>query len=390
MSATLFVYLDADWPRQATVCAWRLVDGRTVHDGTGAPGDWPPADRHVAVLSMDQVRHALAALPPGVRWNDAGPLAMAIEEQLAAPLEQQTVVPLRQEGGTTQCAVVQTERLKTLIACFGELKRPLARVECEADKLPPPEDGWRVYRAPHGAWLHDGRRGLALDEAEGGQPPLLLRLALAEGPPPAMLWVSGATPELAAVWGEALALPVRPAPPDDWRLHCATPGVNLLTGELAPRRDWTSAPRVRLAAGLLAFALVGQLGLDAAGWAAASWRIGQLREQQLAVLRGVTDAPASRRPGQDLRAVWAAARARVGEPGADEFLPMLSALARTLPTRPWRKVEFAEDRLSVDWQGNEEEAARAEARLAASGYESVSRPLAEGQVSTALRFGGEP
>jgi len=32
----------------------------------------------------------------------------------------------------------------------------------------------------------------------------------------------------------------------------------------------------------------------------------------------------------------------------------------------------------VDWQGNEEEAVRAEVCLAASGYESVSRPLAQG------------
>lgn len=69
--------------------------------------------------------------------------------------------------------------------------------------------------ASRAAWrpLHDGRRGLALDEAEGGEPPLLLRLALAEGPAPAVLRVSGATLELAAAWSEALALPVEPAPP---------------------------------------------------------------------------------------------------------------------------------------------------------------------------------
>jgi hypothetical protein len=180
--------------------------------------------------------------------------------------------------------------------------------------------------------------------------------------------------------------------PYSWQAHCANPGVNLLVGDLAPRNRLMDMPRMRIAAAMLALAYAGHLGLDAVGWASAALAAGQLREQQQALLRssGITESPGMGRPDQVMRATWAAARARVGEPGADEFLPMLSALANTLPSRSWSRIEFTQDKLAVDWQGNAEDAARVEAKLAQAGYQSVAKPQGNDQISTALRFGEEP
>lgn len=395
MSNTLFLYLGAGWPQQSLVCAWRLDRGTAApHDGESAPAGWPKADRHVVVLSAEQVRYSLLTLPPGLRWDDPAALAMAVEEQLAAPVEQQVVVPVRKVGNATCCAIIQRARLTTLLAYFAELKKPLSRVECEADKIAPPEEGWAIYQTPHGQWLHDGSRALALDASDGERAPVVLQLAMAEAgeQKPKSLSIAGGTAEQAAHLSHLLHIDTHPVAPYSWQAHCANPGVNLLVGDLAPRNRLMDMPRMRIAAAMLALAYAGHLGLDAVGWASAALAAGQLREQQQALLRssGITESPGMGRPDQVMRATWAAARARVGEPGADEFLPMLSALANTLPSRSWSRIEFTQDKLAVDWQGNAEDAARVEAKLAQAGYQSVAKPQGNDQISTALRFGEEP
>lgn len=395
MSNTLYLYLGAGWPHQSTVCAWRLERGKAApYDGESPPARWPTADRYVAVLSAGQVRYSLLTLPPGIRWDDPAALAMAVEEQLAAPVEQQVVVPVRKVGGATCCAIIQRTRLTTLQACFAELKMPLSRVECEADKLESPDQEWKIYRTPHGDWLHDGSRAMALDTIDGERVPVVLQLALAEAGEqrPKSLSIAGGTAEQTERLTRLLHIDAQSVAQYSWQAHCANPGINLLVGDLAPRRRLMDMPRVRIAAAFLALAFVGTLGLDVVGWLRASLSASQLRDQQLALLRssGVSESPGMGRPDQLMRAAWASARARVGEPGAEEFLPMLSALASTMPSRAWSRIEFTPDKLVVNWQGNAEDAARVETKLAQSGYQSVSKPQGDDQMSTALRFGGEP
>jgi type II secretory pathway component PulL len=395
MSNTLYLYLGADWPQQSTVCAWRLERGKAApYDGESPPARWPTADRYVAVLSAGQVRYSLLTLPPGIRWDDPAALAMAVEEQLAAPVEQQVVVPVRKVGDATCCAIIQRARLTTLLACFAELKMPLSRVECEADKLESPDQEWRIYQTPHGDWLHDGSRAIALDAIESERAPVVLQLALAEAGEmrPKSLFIAGGTAEHAERLARQLHVDVQPAAKYAWQAHCANPGINLLMGDLAPRSRLIDMPRMRVAAALLVLAFAGTLGQDVVGWMRATLAAGQLRDQQLALLRssGITESPGMGRPDQLMRAAWATARARVGEPGAEEFLPMLSALASTMPSRAWSRIEFTQDKLVVNWQGNAEDAARVETKLGQSGYQSVSKPQGDDQMSTALRFGGEP
>jgi type II secretory pathway component PulL len=392
MSRTLYLYLTADWPQRSAVCRWRLLDGDAApHDAESAPADWPPARRHVAILSVDQVRYALPTLPPGLRWDDADALAMALEEQLAAPLEQQVVVPLRAAGAGTACAVVQRARLGALVQHFAALGRPLARIECEADKLPPSGEGWRILRGAGGDWLHDGTLAYALDAADGTALPVVLQLALEQAGPraPAWLALAGADADEAARYTRLSGIETRAAPPYAWQSHCTRPGVNLLRGELAPRSRWFDLQRARLAAALLLLALIGQAGMDGAGWLRASWEARQLRAQQRALLRAGEIADGGIRPDLALRAAWAAARSRVGEPDSGELLPMLATVAGALPVGAWHSIAFDQGKLTVQWDGSPDDAARAERKLAQAGYQTATKRNGD-QVATALRFNGEP
>lgn len=393
MSRTLYLHIDAGWPHQHLDCPWSLLEGeRLISSGRDVPRRWPQAAAQVAILSPEQLVYHPVKLPPGVSWKDATAVAMALEDRLMDDLGRVVVIPLRQQGKEhgeeVVCCTLQRQRLEQLLASMRELGRPLVRVESLAEKLPAAPGEWRIFQNEDGQlWLHDGRVALELDMPVDGALPVALALhrAQAPGQPPARVVLHGVEPTLFEGLEGEWGIPVQRAAALDWRSTLSQPSPNLLVGDWMPRRKLLSEPAFRTALLVIAVCVAIQMLAALAGLGHTWWSIRQVRSEELAFWQEVSgSAEQTDKPARQLRQMWQAARARVGESRPDEFVPVLAALAQQLAQARLESLDYEQGRLILVWSGTQQDASVLEAGMLQRGYTAITQSVNNGIVTTAL------
>jgi len=390
MSRTLYLYLDAGWPHQHLDCPWCLTDGnQSLGTGQDAPTQWPQASEHVAIFPPDQLVYHQVKLPPGVNWKDAAAVAMALEDQLIDDLSHVVVIPLRQQGDEVVCCTLQRLRLEQLLASMQELGRSLVRVESLAEKLPVAPGEWRIFQNADGhLWLHDGMVALELDmPATNDELPvaLTLRRIQTTGQPPSRVVLHGVAPALFQGLEKQWDIPVQRMAALDWCTTLPRPSPNLLVGDWMPRRKLWSEPTFRTALIVIAVCVVIQMLMTLATFGRTWWSIHQVHTEQLALwqeVAGSTDK--TDKPARQLHQMWQAARAHVGESRAEEFVPVLAALAQQLPQAKLVSLDYDQGRMIVVWNGTVPDARALEAGMLERGYTAVTQSTNNGIVTTAL------
>jgi general secretion pathway protein L len=189
--------------------------------------------------------------------------------------------------------------------------------------------------------------GIACSPAQGGEPPVELRLALeqAGGSRPRAIEVEGNC-DAAEAWEKALGVPVVPVAPAD---RAERPRLELLQYELAPHVvDWRAA-RLPLALAA-ACALVWIAGLNVEAWT----MLREERELRAAMEAAVREAfpktPVILDAPKQMRRAVAELRGGAGFADPRDFLPLAASLARALPaeTEAVRALEFRDQALRVE------------------------------------------
>lgn len=244
MSTRLVVYLDEHWPTRPSA-PWVLLDDRdrAVQQGQSEPQHWPAARSCEAVLSSTQSSWLKTRLPGKARQELTRLLRYALEEQLLSDVDEQhlSVMARHAVDGGTQVAVLVTarQRLRSLIAQFTALGRPLSRLVSELQALVPAPNNWSVCAAPTGVWtLHPApQASLAVDpDTLGDIAGHLLQRARASDSVPSQIQLIGpatAQSQMRALLA-GLDLPFAASTDYAWWARLAR-ATNLLHDEFAPR-----------------------------------------------------------------------------------------------------------------------------------------------------------
>ncbi len=341
--STLRVVLAAA-PSPARDDAWALFDAqeRRVRSGVGPPASWPDADRHEAVLAASVVRLAGIVLPPMPADRVAAAAALALDDQLAGPAQEQHLVasPRRRDGGV-DVAIVQR-------ALLPPLHRAFARVVAEPAIAPiPPAGTWRWHASAAGGGFVRKSDGSAFAVgAPGADAPSELALALRHarhaGAMPGRVDVTfDCTDAQVAAWTSQCGAPSARAAAwrwdDDGALVAAAP--DLLRGEFAPQADRArpgAARGLRVAAVLAAAAIVLHVGATAAHWAWLRFESWQVARAIVATARdaGAGDHADAATAAAALARAFVDARHRAGLPAPADALPLLARAAPTLAALP--------------------------------------------------------
>lgn len=370
MSQLLRLYITPAWPGRDPACEWALIgaQGGVLQQGRSEPRHWPPAEHCEIVLSADQCLLLPARLPKGARSRPTEVIAYALEDQLAGDAEDEHFVlgadERTQDEVVTRVWVISRARLKAVLAALSALGRTPRRAVGELVLMPLAGDGWSVCLHADGitGCLRIGpEEGCSLDLADPAQPPLELMLALQaarkEGRAPRVIEVHpargrapGFTAADAALWQQALGVPVRPGGEFVWFERSAEPARNLLTGEFAALRasdsDWGRL-KPALLLGLAALVLYSVFSFGE--W---MWLAGQrddLREQMTAIFRSAyPQAQAIVDPPLQMRRLADQAERERGRLGSDDFLPLLATASDVLAGRgALNHVRYEQGRLEI-------------------------------------------
>jgi general secretion pathway protein L len=363
MSETLVIRLSPDAAR------WVVVDpSGAVLDGPGQLDEQGPppaaaARRTVALVPAAAVLRTRADVPVKGAVKVFQALPFALEDQLADEVDElHFAAGPRDADGRVQVAV--TRRAALAEWCQRLAGLGLDAVYAESDALPDVPGTATLLLEPGQLLLRTGQGDLLVAEPEDA--PVLVgvwldqRAAGSDEPlPPAHLLVYAATDEprllepLEALRPRLQSLEVRQlvggALPRLAAGIVASPGVNLLQGDYAPRRSFAGLwPRWRLAAGLAAAAAATTVlvaGLEA-------WRLQREADAlgasvAAAVQYTFPDAGA----GADPRAVLDSRLAQLGQatgaPGGDEFLPTLRVVAEAISRAGDARLESLSYRAGV-------------------------------------------
>lgn len=329
-----------------TVLEFEVLDGarRVVRRGSAVPAGLPVLPRTELVVSGRDVLLLRVVLPKvsGARLRAALP-ALA-EPMLLGELERNLVVAGRPDAERrATLAVVDRALLRRALDLFARLGIRPASATPEPLAIAAAPGRWRCRRRGAATVLRIDR-DLGIACAAGDEPPVELRLALAQAAArPQAIEVDG--PCDTAAWSAALGVPVVEAGPE---ARAAPVELELLQYDFAPRlADWKAwRPAAALAVALLVVWIAG-LNLEASMM---QREARQLRERMSAALREtfprvpvVLDAPAQMRRG------LAELRAAAGTGDAEDFLPLAAGLARLLDgeAEAVRGLEYRERSLQV-------------------------------------------
>jgi general secretion pathway protein L len=202
---------------------------------------------------------------------------------------------------------------------------------------------------------HDAS-GMALDGADDGAVPPLLRLALerartAGSAPEKIIVRSGAALD-AQAWEQELGVRCEAAGP--WRAWQTSgrPIIELLQGEFAPKSGLVALwPRLRPAAFLAAAAIVVEIAGVVAHWGALRYEKAHLEARMIEQFKvAFPQAQAIVDPALQMRRNLAAARAAAGMAQESDFLPLLAQASRPSAGAGWKvkTVGYDAGRLTLD------------------------------------------
>jgi general secretion pathway protein L len=297
------------------------------------------ADRIQVVLPAADVLITQARLPAAARRGGAAMLAFAIEDRIVNDPEINQVTWLGKTGDDDSLAVFDRQGFERWRKALGDIGIRRFEVQCETLLLPRARDHWSV------AW--NGREGfvrcgelhaMTTDAGDAKTPPLGLRMlvdeARAAGKHPGAIALhvthADAAPDLDA-WEASLGVPVQLAGTWTWRSAALDAGREI--AQESPR--WfgigEAFPRLRLAAWLVAAALLVHGIALAVDWALLAAEQRSLRQQMDARFRATfPDAMAVVDPLLQTRRKLAEARHAVGKPDAGDFLPMVEKVSNEL------------------------------------------------------------
>jgi general secretion pathway protein L len=365
MTDTLVIRLAPDAAEWVVVDAGgALLDGPGRFDDTRPPP--APAGRRTAVLvPAAAVLRTRADVPVKGAVKILQALPFALEDQLADEVDElHFAAGPRDADGRVQVAVVRRTAMADWCQRLEALDVAADAVYAESDALPDLPATATLLLEPRQLLLRTGQGDLLVAEPEDA--PVLTGLWLDqragsdEPPPGANVLVYATTDEprllepIEALRPRVQSLEVRQlvggALPRLAAGIVATPGVNLLQGEYAPRRSLGGLwPRWRVAAGLAAAAAATAVvvaGLEA-------WRL-----QREADALGASVAAAVQYtfpdagPNADPRAVLDSRLAQLGQaaggaPGGDEFLPTLRVVAEAVSRTGSARLESLSYRAGI-------------------------------------------
>lgn len=330
---------------------WALLDERgAVSESAGSELAMPPRGRRCeAVLAAELVFLERVCVPSVQHRRLQGRLGFLAEDSLIPdPARVHVAAEAARQKDLLYVAIVDREWLAQALGRLERLGLAPAAVhtECLLPALEP--RAWIVVCNGAESFVRTGEReGFALDSAAGSEPAVGLQLAVdtareADRPPQRIVLraAPGATLPEAARWSEALAVPVERGAPWSWTQSAEKPGLDLLQGEFAARRDGgTRLGRLRRPALLAAATLaVASCGL-ATDWALKSAERDRLQEEMRTVYREtfgpsalIVDAPLQ------MSRAHAELKLLAGE-GSGEFIRLLNAIATRLPDAGSQKVE---------------------------------------------------
>lgn len=337
-----------------SVLEFELLDAKrgVLERGSAVPAALPALARVELVIAAPDVLLIDARLPrvSGARLRAALP-ALA-EPVLLGELEHAFVVAGKPDAaGHATLAVLDRALFRRALDLLGRLKIEPVSATPEPLTLAAGEGRWRLRLAAAYASLRMGERlGLCCSPSQGGEPPVELRLALAQAgaSKPAAIEVEGECD--AAAWSAALGVPVvavaqsaaRTAPP---------PALDLLQYEFATRIvDWRAWRVPAALAAALALAWIGALNVDA-------WLM--LREERelrarmnTAFHEAFPRVPVVLDPLAQMRRGLAELRGGAGTGDPEDFMALAAAFARAVPAEAGsvRSVEYRERALQVGFE----------------------------------------
>ena len=390
---TLRVLL-ANAPSQERAEAWALFDaqGRLVREGRAVPAAWPAAARREAVLGAGAVRIAELKLPPMSQDRVAAAAAYALEDQLAAPAQDQHIAVSAPQGDGRVHAFVAARALVASLAV------QFSRVVPEPVLAPlPPSSHWRWFasgapggfvRKPDG-----GAFAVSAPTADGALPAELtwaLAYALRSGAPVKLVEVAFACDDdTLARYAATAGIPFRRTEP--WRWSDAAPTVfatatDLLQQEFArvPHRTARGGLRAFKAPAIVAIAAVGlHVAATIGHWA---WlRVDEWRTSRAiaAVARSAgIDAADGDSAAALLARRHAGARHGAGLAAPEDALPLLASVAPALARLPERTLKtaiYADGHWTFDFgKLDAADAIELEHRIKASGLTALQATTAAG------------
>jgi general secretion pathway protein L len=341
-----------------SVLEFEVLDAKrgVLERGSAVPAALPVLARVELVIAAPDALLIDARLPrvSGARLRAALP-ALA-EPVLLGELEQAFVVAGKPDGaGHATLAVLDRALFRRALDLLARLEIEPVSATPEPLTLPAGEGRWRLRIAAAYACLRMGERlGLCCSPAQGAEPPVELRLALAQAgaAKPAAIEVEGECD--AAAWSAALGVPVIAVPQDAAR---TAPPVSLpvsfelLQYEFATRIvDWRAWRVPTALAAALVLAWIAALNVDA-------WRLlreeRELRTRMNAVFHeAFPRVPVVLDPLVQMRRGLAELRGGAGTGDPEDFMALAAAFAQAVPAEPGsvRSVEYHERALQVGFE----------------------------------------
>jgi general secretion pathway protein L len=392
----LIVTIPERWQDAGCPVGWALLnhDATLAREGEGSIGELPKAQHVTAVMPASRVLLTAAKLPARGARRVRGALAYAIEDQLTSdPESVHAVAGPALPDGRQSIAVIDRAWLRTLLAAFESAGAQPQSVTVETCVVPRARGEWSVVLRGGAGFVRTGdASGMALDGADDGAAPVLLRLALkhaqsAGSAPEKIVVRSGAAVDLLA-WERELGVRCETARASRAWHPSERPVIELLQGEFAPKSGLLALwPRLRPAAILVAAAGAIEIVGVFAQWSALRYEKAQLEARMSEQFRtAFPQAQAIVDPALQMKRNLHAARAAAGMAQQSDFLPLLAQASRTATGARWKvkTVGYDAGRLTLDVLL----ASRGEADSILKRYEQESVDVAL-EAATPKAAGGE-
>lgn len=324
--------------------------GSLIQSGTARLGDSPFTGECELVLANDIVLLDCVAVSAAQRARLAHGLRY-LADGSAIP-EPEAVHVAMAPGPKTDSAclaIVDRQWLAQLIARLGRSGLAPHCAYPETLLTPLPAGAWVVVWNAGESFLRMGEfQGLALDEPQGDEPPVALRLALSgareKGATPAQVVVrpaEGLAPPDVTRWAEALAIEVQIGSVWRWTQFAPKPRLNLLQGEFAAAggaQGWRSSLR-RVATLFTLLVLAASAGLAADWIVKARERKALLGQMQSIFRETFGDQAAMVDPPRQMDRALNGLKLRAGQTARSDFLPLLAAATEAAPGLERQQIE---------------------------------------------------